>query len=94
MPTTFSLRASLALAGLALTAMSVAALTQFELVLYNPTRSLPQGIYIRVDQPVERGVVVTIPVHASRLEYVREGHVKAAGDRFLKRLASDTVVLP
>ena len=33
-----------------------------DIILYNPTASLEQGFYIRAGQPVERGVVVTIPV--------------------------------
>jgi len=87
-PKAFSLHASLVLAGLVLAALGVAARTQLDLILYNPTKSLEPGFYIRSDQPVERGAVVTIPVHASRLDYVREGHVRAAGDRFLKRVAA------
>ena len=87
-PNTFSFRASLVLAGLALAALGIAALTQFELVLYNPTASLERGFYIRADQPVERGVVVTIPVGAVDLAYVEDGHVEVSGDRFLKRIAA------
>jgi type IV secretory pathway protease TraF len=87
-PNTFSFRASLVLAGLALAASGIAALTQYELVLYNPTASLERGFYIRADQPVERGVVVTIPVGAVDLAYVEDGHVEVSGDRFLKRIAA------
>jgi ribonuclease PH len=71
-PNTFSFRSSLVLAGLALAALGIAALTQFELVLYNPTASLERGFYIRADQPVERGAVVTIPVGAVDLAYVED----------------------
>lgn len=67
MPKNFSLRASLVLAGFALAALGVAALTQLDFILYNPTKSLEPGFYMRADQPVERGVVVTIPVHLSQL---------------------------
>lgn len=77
----------LVLAGI-LAGIGLAVTQPQDLVLYNPTASLERGFYIRADQPIERGVVVTIPVHAARLAYVREGHVRAAGDRFLKRVAA------
>ena len=78
---------TLILAGV-LAGIGLAVLQPQDLVLYNPSPSIAPGLYLRADQPVERGVVVTIPVHASGLGYVREGHVKAAGDRFLKRVAA------
>ncbi len=71
-----------------LAGIGLAVLQPQDLVIYNPSPSIAPGFYIRADQPIERGVVVTIPVHASGLGYVREGHVKAAGDRFLKRVAA------
>ncbi len=78
---------ALILAGV-LAGIGLAVLQPQDLVLYNPSPSIASGFYIRADQPIERGVVVTIPVHASALGYVREGHLKAAGDRFLKRVAA------
>ena len=86
-PTLSSRAKTLILAGV-LAGTGLVVLQPQDLVLYNPSPSIALGFYIRADQPVERGVVVTIPVHASRLGYVRDGHVKAAGDRFLKRVAA------
>lgn len=86
-PTLSSRAKTLILAGV-LAGIGLAVLQPQDLVLYNPSPSIAPGFYIRADQSVERGVVVTIPVHASGLGYVREGHVKAAGDRFLKRVAA------
>ncbi len=87
-PRLFSTRASLGVAGLAVAALGFAALISHGLVLYNPSASLKPGFYVRGDGQVERGTVVTIPVHAVDLAYVDEGHMKAAGDRLLKRIAA------
>ncbi|MEX1251557.1 MAG: S26 family signal peptidase [Hyphomonas sp.] len=83
-----STRAGLGVAGLAVAALGFAALISHGLVLYNPSASLEPGFYVRVGAQLERGAVVTIPVRAVGLAYVDEGHVKAAGDRFLKRIAA------
>ena len=85
---TLSSRAKVLVLACVLVGIGLAVLRPRDLILYNPTGSLEQGFYIRAGQPVERGVVVTVPVHTSRLAYVREGHVRAAGDRFLKRIAA------
>ena len=85
---TLSSRAKVLVLACVLAGTGLAVLRPRDLILYNPTASLEQGFYIRAGQPVERGVVVTVPVHTSRLAYVREGHVRAAGDRFLKRVAA------
>lgn len=84
----FSTQASLGVAGLAVAALSFTVLNQQGLVLYNPSASLEPGFYVRADLEAERGAVVTIPVGAIDLAYVEAGHVKAAGDRFLKRVAA------
>jgi type IV secretory pathway protease TraF len=84
----FSTHASLGIAGLAVAALSFAVLNQQGLVLYNPSSSLEPGFYVRADANAERGAVVTIPVRAVDLDYVEAGRVKAAGDRFLKRIAA------
>lgn len=84
----FSTHASLGVAGLAVAAISFAVLNQQGLVLYNPSASLEPGFYVRAETTAQRGAVVTIPVYAVDLAYVEAGHVKAAGDRFLKRVAA------
>ena len=84
----FSTQASLGVAGLAVAALSFAVLNQQGLVLYNPSSSLEPGFYVRADANAQRGAVVTIPVYAVDLAYVDAGHVKAAGDRFLKRITA------
>ncbi|HRJ02687.1 MAG TPA: S26 family signal peptidase [Hyphomonas sp.] len=83
-----STQASLGVAGLAVAALSFAVLNQQGLVLYNPSSSLEPGFYVRADANAERGTVVTISVRAVDLDYVEAGRVKAAGDRFLKRIAA------
>jgi len=85
---TLSSRAKLLVLACLLAGAGLAVLRPQDLILYNPTASLEQGFYIRAGEPVERGVVVTVPVHTYRLAYVREGYVRAAGDRFLKRVAA------
>ncbi len=87
-PRSLSSRASLGAAAIAVAALSFAALSRQDVVLYNPSASLEPGFYIWVDAQIERGAVVTIPVRAVDLAYVEAGHVKAAGDRFLKRVAA------
>ena len=85
---TLSSRAKVLVLTCVLAGTGLAVLRPRDLILYNPTASLEQGFYIRAGQPVERGVVVTVPVRTFRLAYVREGYVRAAGDRFLKRVAA------
>lgn len=84
----FSTRASLGFAGLAVAALCFAVLNGQGLVLYNPSASLEPGFYVRAETSAERGAVVTIPADAVDLAYVEAGHVKASGDRFLKRVAA------
>ncbi len=84
----FSTHASIGVAGLAVAALSFAVLNQQGLVLYNPSSSLEPGFYVRAETNAQRGTVVTIPVYAVDLAYVDAGHVKAAGDRFLKRITA------
>lgn len=83
-----STNTSLGVAGLAVAALSFAVLNQQGLILYNPSSSLERGFYVRAETSAEQGAVVTIPVHAVNLDYVEAGHVRAAGDRFLKRIAA------
>jgi type IV secretory pathway protease TraF len=84
----FSSRASLGAAAIAVAALSFAAFGKQDMVLYNPSASLQPGFYVRVDRQLERSIVVTVPAPAIDLAYVEAGHVKAAGDRFLKRVAA------
>jgi type IV secretory pathway protease TraF len=84
----FSTHASLGIAGLAVAALSFAVLNQQGLVLYNPSSSLEPGFYVRAETIDQRGAVVTIPADGVDLAYVEAGHVKASGDRFLKRVAA------
>lgn len=83
-----STHTSLGIAGLAVAALSFAVLNQQGLVLYNPSASLEPGFYVRAETNAERGAVVTIPADGVDLAYVEAGHVKASGDRFLKRIAA------
>lgn len=78
--------AGLALAGLA--ALATAQMRAGDLVLFNHSHSLPTGFYLRVDAPVERGVIVTVrAATVAPLIAARRGF-DGPRDRFLKRVAA------
>jgi type IV secretory pathway protease TraF len=90
----FSSRASLVAGGIAIAALGFAAFASNDVLLYNPSDSLPAGFYIRSGAPVVRGSVVTMDAGKLNLAYVRAPGFGDAGDRFLKRVAAmkgDTV---
>lgn len=90
----FFSRASLAVGGLAIVALGLAAISAKTFVVYNPSDSVPSGFYIRSGGPIARGVIVTIDARMVDVAYVRQREFGDEGDRFLKRVAAtegDTV---
>lgn len=65
-----------------------------DIVLYNHSPSLPVGFYLRSDDPIARGVIVTVRAADIAADYARERSFVDDGDRFIKRVAAtsgDTV---
>lgn len=58
-----------------------------DLVLYNPTPSMPVGFYLRTDEEIVRGAIVTIRIPQPAIAYAEQ---RGAGPRFrfLKRVAA------
>ena len=69
-------------------ALSVAASAdQQNLLLYNPSHSVPAGFYVRSGQPIERGALVTVRAVSVAPGYATLRHFTDPGDRFIKRVA-------
>ena len=87
-------RVNILLLVVVMTGIGLAVFRPQELVLYNPSESLPKGFYVRSEGEVVLGAIVTIrSVHAAP-EYSARRKFTDAGDRFLKRIAAvegDTV---
>lgn len=71
----------------ALAALGSAGLWQSDLVLYNPTPSMPSGFYLRISAPVRRGAIVTVRALDVAPGYAAQRRFTDRGDRFLKRVA-------
>jgi type IV secretory pathway protease TraF len=84
---------TLILAGVA-AGIGLAVFRPHDLILYNPSDSIPKGFYVRDGSEIARGSVVTIrSIHAAP-DYAAKRNFADAGDRFLKRIAAmegDTV---
>lgn len=59
-----------------------------ELILYNPSDSIPKGFYVREWSELTRGSVVTIRSVLAAPDYAETRDFTDAGDRFLKRIAA------
>jgi conjugative transfer signal peptidase TraF len=92
-PTLSSRAKTLILAGV-LAGIGLAVFRPHDLILYNPSDSIPKGFYVRDGSELARGSVVTIrSIHAAP-DYAAKRNFADAGDRFLKRIAAmegDTV---
>jgi len=87
-------RVNILLLAVMMTGIGFAVLRPQELVLYNPSESLPRGFYIRTDGEPVLGAIVTIRSVDAAPEYSARRNFTDAGDRFLKRIAAvegDTV---
>lgn len=70
----------------ALTAAAVAAPP--DLVLYNPSPSVPEGLYMRTSAPVSVGAFVTVRARDVAPEEAHRRGFDDASDRFIKRVAA------
>jgi conjugative transfer signal peptidase TraF len=75
----------LAAAGVAL--MAAAGTHQQDLVIFNPSHSVPAGFYVRSDRPIERGALVTVRAVSVAPAYATLRQFTDPGDRFIKRIA-------
>ena len=81
-------RVNVLLLAVMMTGIGLAVLRPQELVLYNPSESLPKGFYIRSEREVVLGAIVTIRSVDAAPEYSARRKFTDAGDRFLKRIAA------
>mgnify|MGYP000057406423 CR=1 FL=1 len=77
----------LVLAGL-LAGIGLAVFRPHDLILYNPSDSIPKGFYVRGGSELVRGSVVTIRSVNAAPNYAAKRDFVDAGDRFLKRIAA------
>lgn len=59
-----------------------------DVLLYNRSNSVPTGLYLRVDQPVELGRFVTVRARDVSPSYAALRDFADADDRFIKRVAA------
>lgn len=76
------------LAASASLAFAAPTFTARDVALYNPSASLPRGVYLRDDGPHRRGAIVTVLARDVALQYASARDFTDAGDRFLKRIAA------
>ena len=84
---------TLVLAGV-LAGIGLAVFRPQDVILYNPSDSIPNGFYVRDRSELVRGSVVTIRSVDAAPDYAAKRNFTDAGDRFLKRIAAmegDTV---
>jgi type IV secretory pathway protease TraF len=82
-------RSVLLLGGGVAPALAAAALAApRDLILYNPSPSVPQGLYVRIDAPVSVGAFVTVRARDVAPEEARRRGFEDASDRFIKRVAA------
>lgn len=66
----------------------VAVSTLSDVVIYNASPSMPQGIYVRTHSPIVRQSIVTVRARDVALNYATARRFTDANDRFLKRVAA------
>lgn len=66
----------------------VAISTLSDVVIYNASPSMPQGIYVRMRSPIVRQSIVTVRARDVALNYATTRRFTDANDRFLKRVAA------
>jgi conjugative transfer signal peptidase TraF len=57
-------------------------------ILYNPSPSIPRGFYLRTNNTVEIGAIVTVRAIDAAPAYARERDFTDPTDRFIKRVAA------
>jgi conjugative transfer signal peptidase TraF len=66
----------------------MAVLRPQDVVLFNPSDSLPKGFYVRASGPIQRGSIVSVRSIDVAPDYARVRNFADNGDRFLKRAAA------
>jgi conjugative transfer signal peptidase TraF len=66
----------------------VAVSTVSDVVIYNASPSMPQGIYVRMHAPIVRHSIVTVRARDVAPNYAAARRFTDANDRFLKRVAA------
>jgi len=74
--------------GLAAALAAAALAAPRDLILYNPSPSVPQGLYVRTDAAVTVGAFVTVRPRDVAPEEARRRGFEDATDRFIKRVAA------
>lgn len=59
-----------------------------DVILYNHSPSMPVGLYMRIEAPIERGAIVTVRAADVAGHYARDRGFADAGDRFIKRVVA------
>jgi type IV secretory pathway protease TraF len=81
-------RSVLLLAGGVAAALAAALAAPRDLLLYNHSPSVPEGIYVRTSAPVTVGAFVTVRARDVAPEEARRRGFEDASDRFIKRVAA------
>ena len=72
----------------AIAALAWASLRDGDPILYNHSPSIPVGLYVRTNGPVERGAIVTVRAGDVAPNYAALRDFDDPGDRFIKRVAA------
>lgn len=81
-------RMILCIGAVAIAALAWAWLREGDPILYNHSPSLPVGLYVRTNGPVERGAIVTVRASDVAPGYAALRDFDGPGDRFIKRIAA------
>lgn len=74
--------------GVAAALLAAALAAPRDVLLYNHSPSVPEGIYVRTDAPVTVGAFVTVRARDVAPEEARRRGFEDASDRFIKRVAA------
>ncbi len=84
----FSSRAKIWTGVVMLSGIALAVFRPQDSALYNPSASLPTGVYVRAEGPIEHGSIVAVrSIHVAP-DFARARDFADRGDRFLKRVAA------
>lgn len=72
----------------AIAALAWASFREGDPILYNHSPSIPVGLYLRTNGPVERGAIVTVRAADVAPDYAALRGFDDPGDRFIKRIAA------
>ncbi|QGZ94913.1 S26 family signal peptidase [Terricaulis silvestris] len=59
-----------------------------DIILYNPSPSMPVGFYVRSDAPITIGAIVTVRARDVAEAYALGRNFTDSGDRFIKRVVA------